>query len=67
MTMSNVLIDGETEGINSATLTYNPADGYIPTLTSLQLRDNGIAADRFTECADATLELRRRHSLLQAI
>ncbi len=57
MTMSNVLIDGETEGINNATLTYSPADGYIPTLTSLQLRDNGIAADRFTKCADATLEL----------
>ena len=35
MTMSNVLIDGETEGINNATLTYSPADGYIPDRKSV--------------------------------
>lgn len=57
MTMSNVLIDGETEGYNKSTLTYSSADGYIPTVTSLQLRDNGKITDRFAECTDATLEL----------
>lgn len=57
ISMNNVLIDGETEGVNTASLTYNAADGYIPTLTALQLRDNDVVTDRFDKCDRATLEL----------
>lgn len=39
ITMSNVLIGGETPGANTATLTYLASDGFIPTVTSLQTRD----------------------------
>lgn len=57
LTMNNVLIDGQIEGVNTASLTYNAADGYIPTLTSLQLRYDDAVTDRFDKCDKATLEL----------
>jgi len=57
MKMNNVLIDGVTEGSNTASLTYNASDGFIPTLTSLQFRDNDIVNDRFDNGENATLEL----------
>lgn len=57
MEMTNVLIDGDIEGSNTSTLTYKASDGFIPTLTSLQLRDNDIVTDRFEQCEQATLEL----------
>ena len=55
--MGNVLIDGTMEGTNKASLTYYTRDGYIPTVTALQLRDNDIVTDRFDKCDKATLEL----------
>lgn len=57
MEMNNVLIDGEIPGSNTASLIYKAADGFIPTLTSLQLRDNDIVTDRFDKGEHATLEL----------
>lgn len=57
MQMTNVLIDGEMEGSNTASLIYKTSDGFIPTLTSLQLRDNDIVTDRFDNGEHATLEL----------
>lgn len=57
LSMNNVLIDGETEGVNTASLTYKTADGYIPTLTALRLMDDGVVTDRFDKCDRATLEL----------
>ena len=57
MEMTNVLIDGAIEGSNTASLTYGASDGFIPTLTALQLRDNGIVTDRFDRGEHATLEL----------
>lgn len=57
MKMTNVLIDGEMDGSNTASLTYNASDRFIPTLTSLQFRDNDIVTDRFENGELATLEL----------
>ena len=36
----NVLIDGEMSGVNKAELTMDAADIMVPTITSLQVRDN---------------------------
>lgn len=57
VSMSNVLIDGELEGNNTATLLYSATNGYIPTVTSLQLRDNDNVTDRFEKGDNASLEL----------
>lgn len=57
LSMNNVLIDGAMEGVNTASLTYTSADGYIPTVTALWLRDNDKVSDRFDNSNNATLEL----------
>lgn len=58
MKMHNVLIDGEIEGVNTSALTYRASDGFIPTITSLQLRNaDDKIADRFTSAAGASVEL----------
>lgn len=59
VTMGNVLIDGETKGVNTATVTWNAekGNGFAPTFTSLQLRDmaDGIT-DSFNTASEGVLE-----------
>lgn len=58
MQMYNVLIDDQIDGVNKAALTYLASDGYIPTLTHLQMCDsNGKITDRFVSPLDARIEL----------
>lgn len=57
MEMSNVLIDGNIPGVNKAALSYKSADGYIPTVTALQLRDGDKITDRFDNSSKASLEI----------
>lgn len=54
--MTNVLIDNNIKGLNKASLSYKASDGYIPTVTALQFRDNNKVTDRFDNSTNASLE-----------
>ena len=55
--MSNVLIDNSIQGVNTASMSYKASDGYIPTVTALQLRENDNVTDRFDNQEKASVEI----------
>lgn len=57
VSMWNVIIDKEIEGKVTGSMTYNASDGFIPTVTSLQFRDeNDNVTDHLVASDNSNIE-----------